>query len=195
MKSIAFFDFDGTIYKGDSMLHFIKAVRGKRFLRRRLFLLSPYIVLLKLGVIDAQKTKEKLLRMAFGGYSSDQLSPYISKFNSKIDTRVYDKAKAKLASFKEKQTEICIVSASLDLWLETWCNKRGYNLLCSEAELIDGHITGKLKGKNCRGPEKARRILEAYNLKHYEKIYAFGNDSGDLEMIALANQPTETLYQ
>ena len=195
MKAIAFIDFDGTIYKGDSMLDFVAEVRGRRFLRRSLFLLIPRIVGMKTGFYSKQKTKEALLSRAFKRHTPEQLLPYQQSFTKQIDDRLFNKARQKMVSLKNAGVEICIVSASLDIWLEPWCSKQGFSLICSRAEIINNQYSGMLLGKNCRGQEKVNRIRELYDLSSYNDIYCYGNDLGDKEMLMLANQPTEALYQ
>jgi len=51
-----------------------------------------------------------------------------------------------------------------------------------------GVVTGKLLTKNCYGIEKANRVKEIYDLSHYERIYAYGDSTGDTELLALANE-------
>jgi len=39
---------------------------------------------------------------------------------------------------------------------------------------------------NCNGKEKVSRIKEAFNLADFETVYAYGDSSGDKEMLAIA---------
>jgi phosphatidylglycerophosphatase C len=49
-----------------------------------------------------------------------------------------------------------------------------------------GRITGRMLGGNCRGPEKVAR-LEAWLAGQQPPIYAYGNSSGDRELLARAH--------
>jgi phosphatidylglycerophosphatase C len=63
------------------------------------------------------------------------------------------------------------------------------HLLCSELERDDtGSCTGRLRGANCRGPEKALRLRTLFGDTEVE-LWAYGNSSGDDEMLALAQHP------
>ena len=55
-------------------------------------------------------------------------------------------------------------------------------------EIKNGKLTGKFSTKNCFGIEKVNRIKEKYNLSEYNVIYAYGNSSGDKEMLSIANE-------
>jgi phosphatidylglycerophosphatase C len=55
----------------------------------------------------------------------------------------------------------------------------------------NGRLTGRLVGANCRGAEKARRTrewLRANGLAGAE-LWAYGDSSGDDELLALADHP------
>lgn len=62
------------------------------------------------------------------------------------------------------------------------------NFIATKLEQKDGKLTGKFNGNNCYGTEKVLRIKEKYNLKEFEKIYAYGDSKGDREMLALAHE-------
>ena len=73
-------------------------------------------------------------------------------------------------------------------WIEPWASKYGAQVVGTELEAVSGTLTGRLNGANCRGGEKARRIAALVDLKSYDKIYAYGNSSGDREMLLLADE-------
>ena len=55
----------------------------------------------------------------------------------------------------------------------------------------DGRLTGRLRGANCRGPEKARRVeewLEQAELEDAE-LWAYGDSASDDELLAAADHP------
>jgi len=60
-----------------------------------------------------------------------------------------------------------------------WCREQGLDLLGTRLQVVDGQLTGRIDGENCRGPEKVRRIYSKYNSDDYAKIYAYGDTEGD----------------
>jgi HAD superfamily phosphoserine phosphatase-like hydrolase len=83
---------------------------------------------------------------------------------------------------------IVIVSASMKCWLDAWCKNNHIELISTKLEVIDGKLSGKFATKNCHGIEKANRIREMFDLGNYDHIYAYGDSSGDREMLALADE-------
>ena len=84
---------------------------------------------------------------------------------------------------------MAVVSASAENWVKPWCDKYGLICLATKLEVKDGIITGKLNGRNCYGDEKVCRIKERLDLSDYHEIIAYGDSSGDKEMLELAHHP------
>jgi len=80
------------------------------------------------------------------------------------------------------------VSASMQSWIQPWCDKNNIELLSTQLEFKDGKVTGRFLTKNCHGKEKENRIKELLHVEDYETIYAYGDSSGDTEMLALADK-------
>ena len=82
------------------------------------------------------------------------------------------------------------MSASLDVYLADVADALGIaHLLCTSLETDDlERCTGRMRGANCRGPEKAAR-LQALFADDDVELWAYGNSRGDDEMLALAQHP------
>ena len=66
-------------------------------------------------------------------------------------------------------------------------------VLCTELEEVNGILTGKLDGKNCRGEEKASRVLkwcEGAGMNAEDLVYAYGDSSGDVQLLELFSHGT-----
>lgn len=188
-RKIAFFDFDGTITTDDSLLKFIRFVVGdKRFLAGLLFL-SPMLVLYKLKLIPNYKAKQNLLSWYFKGIKKEDFFEVAKKYSlTHIDKIVRPKAMERINWHKKQGHKIVIVSASIDCWLRPWCEKNNLELIATKLNLAENVITGKFLTKNCFGQEKVNRINEMYNLKDFDYVFAYGDSSGDKEMLDIANE-------
>ena len=62
------------------------------------------------------------------------------------------------------------------------------NLIATKAEFKNDIFTGNFVGKNCNGLEKVNRIKEEISDKKYDKTIAFGDTSGDQQMLDWANE-------
>lgn len=186
---IAFFDFDGTITTDDSLLKFIRFVVGNFKFMQGLAVLSPVLFLYKLKVIPNYKAKQLMLSYFFKGMSEKSFTEVAKQYSLEhIDKIVRKDAMKQIQWHHANGHRVVVVSASLECWLHPWCKKNGLELIGTKLEVLDGIITGRLLTKNCYGIEKVNRIKGKYNLEEYEYIYAYGDSSGDREMLSLANK-------
>jgi phosphatidylglycerophosphatase C len=186
-KSIAFFDFDGTITNKDSMLELIKFYKGNFKYSLGLLQLSPYLLAMKLGLVSNTTAKEKMLTHFFKGISIDDFKLLCYQFSiKKIPNFIKPKALEKIEYFQQNNTEVVIVSASADWWLADWCTQKNIKCIATQLQVENKTISGKLNGKNCSGEEKVNRIKQLYLLNEYTHIYCFGDTKSDKQMLRLA---------
>lgn len=186
--SIAFFDFDGTITKKDSLVKFIKYAVGWKKMMFGALMLSPILIAFKFKILSNQKAKQRLLSYFFKGMKEADFKEIARDYSVNfIKMIVRPKAMEKIAWHKNQGHRVVVVSASIESWLQPWCNKHGVELIATQLEFVNGIITGKLKGNNCYGIEKEISIKQRFNLDEYEHIYAYGDSRGDREMLALAD--------
>ena len=81
-----------------------------------------------------------------------------------------------------------VVSGSLAVYVQPWCESAGIDCIATELEERRGLLSGRYLGGECTGAEKAARIRRRYNLGQYREIYAYGDTAEDREMLALANR-------
>ena len=186
---ITFFDFDQTITTKDSLVDFIKFSVGKPQYYMGLFMLSPMLLGFSLKVIPNDIAKEKLISYFFKKWSHSDFNKLAQTYSIEyIDKIVRPQAMEKIKWHQGQGHHIVIVSASMECWLKPWCEKNKLELLATKLEVINNKITGRFLTKNCHGAEKVNRITEAYILSDYNYIYAYGDSSGDKEMLALADE-------
>ncbi len=189
MKYIAFFDFDGTITKKDSLVEFIKFSIGSFQYYKGLLALSPMLLTYKLKIIPNHIAKEKLIAYFFKGWDSTRFQDIASSYSiDGIDKILRSRAIEKIVWHIEKGHEVVVVSASMEAWLKDWCKNNNLQLLATKLEVIDGQMTGRFSTKNCYGIEKVNRIKENFNLTDYEHVYAYGDSLGDKEMLSIADK-------
>lgn len=183
---IAFFDFDGTITRGDSFRLFLRFVLGGRFYIKMLENL-PTLLCYKLGVIDNSKAKENVLKSCFEGIEQERFNKYCTDFVKDLESFCKDSALQKIRWHKQNNHIVVLVSASFEEYLRPLCLSWDIHLIATTMEVIDGKLTGNFSQPNCYGQEKERRIKENYDLTQYENIYVYGDTIGDKEMLSLAS--------
>jgi len=188
-KGIAFFDFDGTITKKDTLLEFIKFTKGSFGFYLGFLLNLPYLIAYKLKIISNQSAKEKVLRFFFHGIAIEEFNRRCQEFAEQVVPKlVRTKALDEIERLKAMDVKVVVVSASPENWIEQWTKRLGLELIASRLEVSGGKVTGKILGKNCHGDEKVVRIKEVYDLTNYNIIAAYGDSGGDKPMLALADQ-------
>jgi HAD superfamily hydrolase (TIGR01490 family) len=189
-KSIAFFDFDGTITHKDTFIEFIKFSKGNAPFYAGFVLLSPILVLYKMKLIPNWRAKEIVITFFFKDTLLSEFESVCKQFNQQLLPKIIRKeAVQKLQWHLDQNHKVVIVSASPINWLLPFSNRFGVELIGTQLEVKHHTITGKIEGNNCFGIEKANRIQAQFSLKDYQHIYAYGDSSGDKEMLALATHP------
>lgn len=189
IPKIAAFDFDGTLTTRDSMFAFIESVGGKSLLIMGLIRLSPMLILFKLGLIDRQKAKERLLYYFFKGTDEIVLKTWAKDFCEKELPAMLNPEMMERLAWHQQQGHRCfLVSASLDLWLQPFAEQHQLELLSTQAQFSKGKYHRNFLCPNCYGPEKVKRLQAALEGQPAYFSYAYGDSNGDREMLEWADE-------
>ena len=187
--NLALFDFDGTLTSKDSLPGFIKYAVGKPTYYFGLFLLSPVLFSYLIGIIGNDVAKQKLMGRYFKGWSFERYKQISKNYShSEIDRIIRLQAIEKLNWHQQQGDRVIVVSASMEDWLKPWCDSKGVELLATRLLSDNGIISGEFATPNCHGEEKVNRILALLNPSDYDRVFAYGDSSGDTEMLAIADE-------
>lgn len=189
MKTIAFFDFDGTLYKKDSLLEFTKFSKGKIAYYIGIFKLLPYLIAMKLHLISNENAKIKYISTFFKDDDYMIFKEKAREFaHSKIDLAIDSKIYSKFQYHLKNNHDVFIVTASMPEWIAPWSTQFNVVVIGTQLEIEENKITGDFTSKNCYGKEKVNRIKQKINLEEFENIFVYGNGKGDYEMLQLSNK-------
>jgi len=168
------YDFDGTIYNGDSSIDFWLFCLKKK---KSLVLYLPFqclaFVLYSLRVFDKNGLKSAFFSFFKGIRCVDD---FVNLF--------WDENENKIANWYQdvKRQDDCVISASPEFLLREICNRmKILNLIATDVDTT----TGKLKGKNCYGHRKVELWKQKFPK---ETLNCFYSDSkSDAPMARLAN--------
>ena len=186
MSSLALFDFDGTLTTRDTFLDF-----HRFFWRKKIF--PAFIGAAIKGFLslrlDRNFLKEAFLTLLWQNVPREEyLAGALRYAENRVEELLAPLPLSVFCHHAERGHDVYVVTASMKEWIEPWASKYGAFVVGTELETTNGILTGRMNGANCRGAEKARRIAEIVDLKNYDKIYAYGNSSGDREMLLLADE-------
>ena len=188
---VAAFDVDGTLTTGDCVTPFLRRAAGRRLWTT--LLRHP----LALAAAAARRDRDRLKELACSalrGSESTEIEHLGEVFAREVGAgRLRDDTVARLRRHRELGHTVILASASLDPYLVPLGRSLGVDaVVCTVLERgKDGRLTGRLVGANCRGAEKARRVrgwLREHDLADAE-LWAYGDSSGDDELLALADRP------
>lgn len=168
------YDFDKTIYNGDSTIDFyLFCVRSKlsllRYLPAQLLGFVSYI----LGYVDKTTFKERFFRFVRG----IDVEEYVEAFWAK-------NAKKVAGWYMERQESgDVVISASPDFLLRPICRQLGiYHLIASDVD----PKTGRFLSGNCYGETKVERFKEAFGECQIDNFYS--DSYSDAPMARLAKR-------
>ncbi len=188
---ISAFDFDGTLTCRDTFSDFAKFAFGPRRWLRALLKQSPRLVGWKLGLVKADKAKERLFGELFAGMPAVEFRELGRRYAKRVDAILRPSVVGKLREAAGRGDNVLIVSASIADWIRPWGALQGVDhVLATEAEVgADGRLTGRFSNRNCNGREKVRRILEACPDRKESLLVAYGDSRGDAAMLREADYP------
>tara|TARA_B110000211_G_scaffold234595_1_gene304963 strand:- start:1706 stop:2278 length:573 start_codon:yes stop_codon:yes gene_type:complete len=183
-KKLVLFDFDGTLTTKDSLWAFLFHSNSSTRVYYHLLLHTPYFILGALKIMSKGAIKEKLTGSLLKKFSKEEISSLTHSFQGKISRMLNQKVFDAFKNHLINKDEVCIVSASLDFWLMPFTEKHNCHLISTKWNFTSNQFASK----NCKGKEKEIQIRLKYNLEDFDTIIAYGNSTGDNQMMELAHQ-------
>lgn len=169
------YDFDGTIYHGDSSVDFyLYCIRKK-----------PLILLKSIGTQLAGAVLYKAGRLSKTQFKERYFCflNFIRVDDALLQAFWHEKeAKIKRWYLEQKQPDDLVISASPDFLLRPICRTLGVSLIATPVD----PATGRFEGENCRGEEKVRRFREEFPGAVIDRFYT--DSTADLPLSAISRE-------
>ena len=168
------YDFDGTIYDGDSTVDFWKfCIKRHPVVIFALFPAMFGLGLFLFGIISKTKFKQR-------AYS-------FLKHIPNIDCELFifwesHEKKIKSWYMAQKKVDDIIISASPEFLLKPVCSKLGVSVIASTVD----KNTGVYKGENCYGDDKVRRFRLAFPNAIVESFYSDSQSDNPMARVAFS---------
>ena len=187
---VAAFDVDGTVTVRDCVVPFMRRVAGRAGLVRA-FVSSPVTVARLVTARDRDGLKEHVVSRVFRGTPVDEVLEEGVRFAAEVASGWIRADVAERMRWHQSMGHVVVfVSASLHPYLEPLGDLCEVDaVVCTTLESDGDVFTGGLVGNNCRGPEKVARLREwmtVAGIPHDALKYAYGDSSGDTELLAAA---------
>ena len=187
-RLVAAFDFDGTITRRDTLVPFLRQVAGHRGFGAAFVAALPALR----AAERREAYKAAVLHRILGGLRATDLHAEARAYGSGLPAQFRPDVVDRIRWHQGEGHEVVIVSASLRAYLEPVVEELGLDGVCAVELEVDGEgtLTGHMVGANCRGPEKVRRLTHWLGGETPARLWAYGNSSGDRELLAAAQEPT-----
>lgn len=192
--TVAAFDFDGTLTDRDTVVPFLRRLAGidglGLGLASALHRVAPAAVRRDRDALRAVATDRVFRRRTI-----DEVVASAREYGATlVAERLRADTTARLRWHRDLGHRVVIVSASYEQYVHEVGTALGVDeVLATRLEVVDGRCTGRLDGRNCRGPEKVRRLHTWFAEQRLDPsevtLWAYGDSSGDRELLAEADHP------
>jgi phosphatidylglycerophosphatase C len=189
-RIVAAFDFDKTISTRDNVVPFLRAVVGRTRLTRALLAISPRLARAALNDERRDAAKVALVRHTLTGWHAARIASVAAEFaDDVVAHHLRPDVVERVAWHRNQAHELVIVSASFTSYLDPIAARLGFAAVLATELAVgdDGRLTGELARPNVRGAEKVRRLDEWLGAQP-AFVWAYGDSSGDRDLLARADQ-------
>ena len=189
MRTVAAFDFDGTLSTRDNFMRFVRLVAGTTDTAKAVAAAAPTLLASRSDKAKRDDAKAMVLRATFAGRSDAHVRDLGARFARLVASEhMNPHVVERLDAHRDLGHDLVIVSASLTCYLEPAAAILGIPTVLATEMAVgpDGRCTGEIVGANVRGPEKAAR-LAAWIGDAPTRVFAYGDSHGDTELLAMAD--------
>lgn len=191
-RTIAVFDFDDTLAKGDSFFPFLTLLAGKTKVALCLFyaLISYYLQPTYNRTEMRTFVKDRMIKGLVKGKNVAEITSVAEKMHAE-QTWLRPQLDA-LMGHHDKGHHIVIASGGLALYLPTLLRDIPHNaLICTDIAVTDGIVMGEMTNGNCVRQCKADRVREYMQQNGgFDDSWGYGNAPHDLPMLQLMQHKT-----
>ncbi len=189
------FDFDGTLTTTDSFTAFLRWRAGDVAYYTDMVRLIPAAVRYLVDR-DKGRIKSAAVRAYLRGLPRAILEQEAAEFAAVMAPIILRPDALKVwRRHRADGARMVIVTASPESIVAPFARGLGADLLIASQIAFDGadRVAGGLDGRNCRGPEKARRLRDQFG-EDIRLMAAYGDTDGDREMLEMSDQKFMRLF-
>ncbi|WP_133137433.1 HAD-IB family hydrolase [Legionella rowbothamii] len=195
-QTVALFDFDGTITKKSTTTPFLKCISGHTFLPK-LITRFPSLISYHCHFSSLDQLNNIIASTFFKGLTREHLYQSGEHFSNQIIPSLVKKTALERLKWHQDQGHYCILAtAAFNVYIDYWAMISGFDAIASTKIHFNSHdvASGAIQGQSCYGAEKLNRVLELIG-NEPRLIYAYGDSSGDAEMLAYATHPHYRIFK
>jgi HAD superfamily hydrolase (TIGR01490 family) len=180
--SLAVFDLDGTLVRGDSLLPFLLSY-ARRHGHYGVLPAFPVVCGLYVCKLLSDRTaKELIIRAVCGAQALHALGNHAEWFcDTWLPANLRPRAVERLRFHQRAGHRVILLSASPDLYVPVIARRLGIpEVICTKVETKHGYVTGRLQGENCKGTAKLRLLQSHLGIQRPPpNSFAYGDRPSD----------------
>lgn len=195
LEKLAIFDVDYTLTKRETLIEFyFFMLRKKPSIIRHIpgSLKAALFYLFK--IYDAGKAKENFITFV-DGIKEEEMQSLVKEFYEKRLSKIlYIDAINTMKKLKSQGCRIYLISASAEFYLKELYNIEEVDkVIGTKFKSNQGTLSRIIEGKNCKGEEKVRRLMETLKEENMEadfkNSYMFSDSLSDMPLFKLVGHP------
>ena len=192
---IVAFDFDGTLTVSDTFLAFLRWREGNVGYHAGMAKLAPAASAFLINR-KVDRLKSAAVKVFLKGLPMEVLEEEAREFAATAAPILLRPDALKVwRRHRNDGARMVIVTASPEPIIAPFARGLGADLLIGTGLAVDkeDRLTGGLKGRNCRGPEKVKRLREVFG-EDVRLAAAYGDTDGDDDMLDIADEKFMRLF-
>jgi len=190
LQTVAIFDLDGTLTRGDTFLAFLIYVLKRNPLRLRHCVGLPHkVAMSKLGRMSNDVLKAAFLGAILKGATRDEIREHAVLFAEKcVRQMIKPAALARIKWHRSKRHRLILASASVDLYVPLVASLLDFDeAVCTRVGWADGRLAGNLDGPNLSGVAKLDAVRAILAQSDKPIIFAYSDSYSDLPLLTFAD--------
>jgi phosphatidylglycerophosphatase C len=185
-RPVAVWNLDGTLTRSDTLVPFLRRIASTAAVIGALTVAASRD-LPRRNPRDAAKAL--VLQRILGGRALADVDQVARGYAARLVAgRLRPDALARWSWHRQQGHRLVIASASPGHYVHHLGRQLDADaVICTGMTVVNGRLTGALRGGNCRGAEKARRVLAHLAEHPATQIWAYGDQDTDRSLLALAD--------
>lgn len=190
----AFFDFDGTIIATHSVKDmFLERFRGGRLTGQEIFDIGELVSRYLLHADGFEQSMQSAVQHLAGTADRGLVEIGEKVTREHLAAEVFPEVRAMIQAHQRQGHSVVIVSSATRYQIEPLARSLGISdILCTELEVVDGRLTGRIDGSVCFGSAKLAAVRAYARRKHIRlaKSYFYSDGAEDVALLNAVGHPT-----
>jgi phosphatidylglycerophosphatase C len=193
---LAVFDFDGTMTDRHTFIRYMAFLVGRPKLFAAIAIGYKQGIGALTGRVPVMDARAHMLARILRGVLTTKERERAAQFARHCEAWILPEAKRRIDWHRECGHTLVLLSNSSESYLSAVGRALGFtHVIGTRLESEGLRLTGRVDGRDCVSEEKVRRLEQVVGRLTDYCVYAYGDSTGDLPLLAVADFPHFNLFQ